>query len=421
MSRNDWANELRLIAFCALVGAFAGAVFWLFLFMVEQGTRLVWHTAPQGVVGSVWYAILVCSVCGLLVGMLRKRYGDYPESMEDVFARLKRTGTYPFRMLPVILAGALLPLICGSSVGPEAGMVGIIVALCCWAGENLRFAGREAAYYSKVGASVSLSVMFHSPLFGVFEVEEGEDADELAPLRRSSKVVTYCVAAGAGFGCFSVLSQLFGSVMSGFPSFEVASGDWRDIALFAPYVLAGVAFGLLFEASEHGFSWLAHRLPPVAREVAAGVALGIVTTFFPAVRFSGESQMDVLIEGGFATYAPLAILGVAFLKVLLTNMCIGCGLKGGHFFPLIFAAVCLGMGLSLLVFPEDLGHATIAAGVVAASTLAVTMRKPLAVAMLLMLCFPARMLLWTVPAAALATWLRGLAPKAPTSPHEETT
>jgi hypothetical protein len=49
------------------------------------------------------------------------------------------------------------------------------------------------------------------------------------------------------------------------------------------------------------------------------------------------------------------------------------------------------------------------------------MRKPLAVAMLLMLCFPARMLLWTVPAAALASWLRGLASKAPASPHEETT
>jgi hypothetical protein len=62
------------------------------------------------------------------------------------------------------------------------------------------------------------------------------------------------------------------------------------------------------------------------------------------------------------------------------------GLKGGHFFPLIFASVCLGMGISLVFFPGDLSHATLAAGIVAASTLATTMKKPLAVAMLLMLC-----------------------------------
>ena len=86
----------------------------------------------------------------------------------------------------------------------------------------------------------------------------------------------------------------------------------------------------------------------------------------------------------------------------MTNMCIKLGMKGGHFFPMIFAAVCLGYGTALLFFPGDASHATFAAAVAAAGTLGVSMKKPLAVSVLLLLCFPVKALLWIVPASALA-------------------
>ena len=85
-------------------------------------------------------------------------------------------------------------------------------------------------------------------------------------------------------------------------------------------------------------------------EVLAGLVLGLIVAWLPVVQFSGESQMAVLIAD-YAKYAPIAMIGIAFLKVLMTNMCIQMGLKGGHFFPLIFSAVCLGYGISLMVFP----------------------------------------------------------------------
>lgn len=403
-------NELKLMVFSALVGGFAGIVFWLFLFAVQRGTWLVWEALPQGVTGSVWYSVAACALGGLLCGLLRLRWKDLPESMDTVLGKLRRDGTYAYDKLPIILVAALLPLMFGSSVGPEAGMVGVVVALCCWAGENLRFAGGESAYYSKVGASVSLSVMFYSPLFGVFDVEEGEGGG-LHGITRSRKIVVYGIAVGAGFGCITLLNGIFGDVMTGFPSFAPVTEDWRDVALFFPYVLCGIMLGVLFNVSEHGFERVGKLLPPVLGEVVAGIVLGLVTGLAPAVRFSGEDQMGALISGSFAQYAPVAIIGIGLLKVVLTNLCIGMGLKGGHFFPLIFAAVCLGMGLSLVIFAGDLSHATIAAGIVAAATLGTTMRKPMAVAMLLLLCFPARMLMWTIPAAACAVWVVGLVHK----------
>ena len=424
--RQDIKNELKLLLFCCMIGAAAATVFWLFLLAVKGGTALLWDVIPERTAGAVhrWYPLIACSVGGVLTGLFRKAFGDYPEGMTVVLGRLKKTGTYPYRSMLVIIVAALLPLIIGSSVGPEAGMVGIIAALCCWAGDNLKFAGKRSADYSRIGMAVSLSVMFRSPLFGIFETEDdpmeedsqagtkenaipGDGSDAGSgdgtsgqTLSGNMKILLYCVAAGAGFGCYYLLNLLY-RVSEGFPSFENIHLSIWDAVLSVLYLACGIILGVFFEYSEEFFGKLGGKLPPVLRELIAGAVLGLTASLLPVVLFSGEEQMGVLIED-FARYVPLAMIGIAFLKVILTSLCIQMGLKGGHFFPLIFAAVCLGYGLSLMLFPGDASHATFAAAVVCAGTLGVSMKKPLAVSMLLLLCFPVRALLWIVPASALA-------------------
>ena len=413
MKKSKASNELKLIVFCAAIGAVAGIVFWIFLFLLNKGTWLIWDLLPGSVLPYSWYPLLACVVGGVIIGLFRMKFGDYPEDMMTVFGKLKKQKTYPYRKIVILIIAAVLPLIFGSSVGPEAGMVGIIVALCCWAGDNLKFAGSQSAYYSRVGAAVSLSVMFRSPLFGLLDVEEGieddipvsEEAeiggDGRKPITRLTKIIIYCLAIGAGFGFFWLMNTIFGKVSEGFPSFETISLSTWDYVLFLLYLICGIILGLFFEFTEKVFETIGRRLPPVAGEVIAGFVLGAIACFLPVIQFSGEEQMGVLITN-YAQYAPLAMIGIAFLKVIMTNMCIQLGLKGGHFFPLIFGAVCMGYGLSLLFFPGDASHAVFAAAVVTAGTLGVSMKKPLAVSMLLLLCFPLKALLWIVPASALA-------------------
>ena len=106
----------------------------------------------------------------------------------------------------------------------------------------------------------------------------------------------------------------------------------------------------------------------------------------------------------FGDYLPWMLVGLAFLKVLLTNICIQLGLKGGHFFPLIFAGVCLGYGIAMFAFPAAAAeHVVFGAAVVTAALLGGTMRKPLAVTMLLFLCFPVRMFVWIFLAAVISS------------------
>ena len=57
---------------------------------------------------------------------------------------------YEYKNMLVMMVAALLPLLIGSSVGPEAGLTGIIVGLCYWAGDNLKFAKQNARNLSLI-------------------------------------------------------------------------------------------------------------------------------------------------------------------------------------------------------------------------------------------------------------------------------
>ena len=404
LSLTSFSNKIKLIVFCSILGAVSAAVLWLFLRAVYLGTLLIWEKLPEAIGAPAWYPAAACLLGGIIIGLFRKRFGDYPQPMTTVIGTVKRTGSYPYNKISIIIIAAMLPLVFGSSVGPEAGMVGVLVALGCWVNENLKFAKKNADFYSSVGVAVSLSILFYSPLFGFFSAVENEDESRTegsTGLDSKSKLLVYGVSISAALGVIYLLNHLFGKVSEGFPSFSNAQPEAGDMVMMIVYVICGILLGLFFHWSEHLVSKAAGKLPPVVGEIIASLILGIAATFLPCLQFSGEHQMSVLMTD-YAEYAPAMLIAVAVLKVILTNICIQMGLKGGHFFPLIFAAVCLGYGISLMVFPMDSSHAVFAAAITTASAMSVSIRKPLAVTCLLFLCFPIKMGLWIFIAAVLA-------------------
>lgn len=396
-------NQFTLYLFIILLGATAGSVIWLFLKAVALATGFIWEWLPERVSLS-WYPIIIGIAGGLIIGIIRLKYGDYPEDLDTVMGRVKKEKTYPYKNIVVMLIAAFLPLIIGSSIGPEAGLTGIIVALCYWVGDNIKFAGINSKKYSQIGMAATLGVLFHAPLFGIFTVEEQESEESLAVLTKGVKLLLYGLAVAAAVGIYSFLSWLFGAGMTGVPSFPQIEIQWIDYLMIIIYVLAGYILGLFYEATHSLLHELGRIMPPVIREMIAGLCLGIIGMLLPAVLFSGEEQMAELMEN-YAIYAPLALIGLAFLKVLLTNVCIQFGLKGGHFFPVIFSGVCMGYGISNLCFTES-SHMVFAAAVVTATVLGRIMKKPLAVTVLLFICFPVRLFVWIFLAAVLGSNLK---------------
>ena len=128
-------NQLELWAFCAVIGTVAGALVWALLKIMASGTEMIWEWIPEKI-HIPYYTVLVCTVGGAIIGIFRKLYGDYPEDMETVMGKVKKEKRYEYKNMLVMMIAALLPLLIGSSVGPEAGLTGIIVGLCYWAGEK---------------------------------------------------------------------------------------------------------------------------------------------------------------------------------------------------------------------------------------------------------------------------------------------
>ena len=396
-----YKNQLNLSLFCVIIGAFISTVIWLFLKAVSLTSSLIWEWIP-GKSHLPFYTVLVCTAGGALIGILRKRCGDYPEELTVVLGKVKSEKRYEYRNMPVMLLAAFLPLVIGSSVGPEAGLTGIIVGLCYWAGDNLKFARGNTREYSEIGMAVTLSLLFHSPLFGIFAVEEDNKEKEIPDITRTSKIFIYGLTIASGFGVYLLLSHLFGAGMEGFPSFSAQELKRADYLMIIPYILCGCILARFYQLTHHGCEGLAGKIPPVWREITGGLCLGIAGFAVPAAMFSGEKQLGILMDT-YSEYLPLLLIGMAFFKVLLTNICILSGLKGGHFFPVIFAGVCLGYGIACLVFPDSAGHVVFAAAVVTASLLGGIMKKPLAVTMVLFLCFPVKMFVWIFLSAAIGS------------------
>ena len=401
MNKIKLKNQWNLTLFCMIVCAFISAVIWLFLKAVSVSTSFLWEWIP-GKITWPFYPILVCTAGGALIGIFRKNCGDYPEELTAVLGKIKQEKRYEYRNMPVMLIAAFLPLVIGSSVGPEAGLTGIIVGLCYWAGDNLKFAKGNAREYSKVGMAVTLSLLFHSPLFGIFAVEEENKEKEIPDLTRTSKTFVYGITIASGFGAYLLLSHLFGAGMSGFPSFPPQELVRTDYLMMIVYILCGCILARFYQLTHHGCAHLAGKLPSILRETMGGLCLGIAGSAVPAALFSGEEQMGVLM-GTYLDYLPLWLIAMAFFKILLTNLCIQSGLAGGHFFPVIFAGVCLGYGIAGLVFPESAGHVVFAAAVVTSALLGGIMKKPLAVTMVLSLCFPVKMFVWIFLSAAIGS------------------
>lgn len=390
-------------------GAFAGAFCWAFFFLMNLGIDLPWNQAPAflGGIGcpALFYPLVFCTLGGLAIGLFQKRVGPYPDDMNTVLAEVKKSGRYEYKHIKAMFLGALMPLMFGGSIGPEAGLTGVIAGLCTWVGDRLRFVGSEMRELANAGTAAIISAIFAAPLFGLAaplfgyaDESEGKAGTGDTPrveVPRPLKIVVYLLSIAGALGVFTLLSTLVGSGL-GLPRFTEMDVSIHEIAWMVPIMLIGACAGWLFHAFGAGVRWISTRLGerPVLKAVIAGVVLGGIGIFLPFTMFAGESQTEVLAEQWMGMGIPI-LLATGFLKVLSTQICLGLGWRGGHFFPIIFAGISIGYACAGLMGVDPV----FALCVCTAALLGVVMRQPLMVALLLILCFPVKAVVFMLIAA----------------------
>ncbi|WP_165048324.1 MULTISPECIES: chloride channel protein [unclassified Adlercreutzia] len=399
------AVRWTIFVVCAVaLGAAAGAFAWAFFFLMNSGIGFLWGTVPEALGSPIWYPVVVCAAGGLAVGLFTKRFGDYPEGLNEVLGKVKRDSRYEYNHMGASFFGALLPLLFGGSIGPEAGLTGVIAGLCTWVGDRLRFLGAEFRELSSVGVSAVVSAIFAAPLFGlavplVGSADGARDARGGMQLNvpRATKTAVYLCAVAGALGMMMLLGDLFG-MGGGLPHFSGIEVGAYELAWGVPLALAGAAAGALYLASGVLVGAVARAMGdrPVVKALVAGVILGCAGVVLPFAMFAGEEQA-IELEGMWTALGAGVLIVTCLVKVVVTQVCLGLGWRGGHFFPIIFAGISLGYGFAALTGAD----AVFCLCACTAGLLGCVMRQPIMVALLLFLCFPVKGVLVMLAAAAI--------------------
>lgn len=177
----DFTKPFNRVFFllCVLItGALAGAFVWLFFFLMDIGITFLWQTVPgwlgsltvdvfpvlsRGPFGFIPYPLVVCIAGGVVIGLYAKHVKVEPEELTKVMAQVKETGRYDYGQLGRLSLAALLPLLFGGSVGPEAGLTGVIAGLCTWVGDRMRRFGSDFRALTVAGTQAALTAVFTAP------------------------------------------------------------------------------------------------------------------------------------------------------------------------------------------------------------------------------------------------------------------
>ena len=390
-----------MVALAIAVGFVIGLVVWAVFWASSALTELLWingRTSLENALlkagtASWWLPVAFCGIGGLVIGLWTRFFGGQPESLENVMASVKTTGGYQLEHPGASIVGFLLPLIFGGSIGPEAGLTGIIAAACTRIGNSLKAAGIRVKHITDVTVSAALSAVFASPFVGVVAAAE-DSMPALDPsdyeFRRKIKLVLYTASALGAIISIALFTSVFGKE-SGVPHFDGVTPGANKLWWALPCIPLGYLSALIYHTASTGFAKLDARLGdhPVAKPFASGLILGILAVPLPYVLFPGEAQSFELMRN-WASVSGTVLIATGLLKCAVTPLCINFGWRGGHFFPVIFAGIALGYGIASVggfepMFCVAITTATLVAGV---------QRKALVAIAMLLLCFPVQSIPW---------------------------
>lgn len=408
------AKRLIFALFTILFGAFAGAFAWVFFFLMSLSIGFLWDTVPSWLAAAGFpaliYPVVFCGIGGLVIGLFTKKFGPYPDDMNQVMAKVKATGRYEYDSLGASFFGALLPLLFGGSLGPEAGITGVIAGLCTWVGDRLRFVGSEMRELAESSTAAVIAAIFTAPLFGmavplVGAADESEGKRSISEIRlgvpKATKIAVYILAIVGALGTMMLLNGLLGNG-GGLPHFSDFDLGATELLWALPLIAVGALAGWLFYpigffARKIGDALQEH---PIGKPLLAGVILGVCGILLPFTMFAGETQTEQIAAIWMSLGAPV-LIATGFLKIFTTQVCLNLGWRGGHFFPIIFAGIAIGYGMATLSGADPV----FCLCAVTAALLGAVMRQPIMTALLLFLVFPVKAVVVLLVAAALGSLL----------------
>jgi H+/Cl- antiporter ClcA len=351
----------KWLLIAAPVGAVVGSAVALFLWALDQATRLRWSTDTR--FGLPWLLFLL-PVAGLAIGLLYHALGKSIEGGNNLIMEQihEPGGGVPSRMAPLVLIGTIITHLFGGSAGREGTAVqmggSIAGTVCRW----FKLSRVDTRTLLMAGMAAGFGAVFGTPLTGaIFAVEVLAiglvNFQSMVPCLIAGIVGDYVTTA---WGIHHTVYPIRSFVQMGL----VHAGSGLNPLLLGKVSLAAAAFGLasvLFAELTHGLHRIHARIMPwPAFRPALGGAVVIVLAWCIGPDYLGlgvtadphhPNQVSILssFQAGGATYWSW------WWKILFTAVTVGSGFKGGEVTPLFFIGAALGNSMARLMgAPVDL-------------------------------------------------------------------
>jgi H+/Cl- antiporter ClcA len=367
------AAYIKLMALVILMGLISALVTFTFIALVSKGTNLLWTEAAQALgMDARLFTVLVCTIGGLLVGLLVKVFGDHSGIFAEIMLEFGKTGRFNYRNAPGIVITAFVSLISGASLGPEAPLADACGGIGTLISDRLKLDEKETRTLGYSGVSGMLAAFITEPIGGAILGLESSQGGTSGLKTYFWVLFPSLLASAVSTVLFVSLSGSFFQTLYKFPDY---TPRLVDTFYAAPLGLLGGVVGLLFFVSLRRLQELFQVMKGhlVLRGLLGGLGLGIIGALLPLTLFSGEEgTADIITHAAEIGVAMLIVLGLA--KLFVTTLLLATGWKGGYIFPLMFASAALGLAASLL-FPSIPVAVSVAATM--AGALVAALRAPL--------------------------------------------
>ncbi len=328
---------ILLSGFC--LSSLIALVAFLFLMAEKFGSHLLWESWGHSVPFPNLYKGLLLLIGGLLVFALKKKWGSLPRTSHELMEELKAEQTVNYRHTWRSLVLALIILVLGAGVGPEAPLLGAVIAYSIWQADKLRYLEANREQLKHLSLKDKLVRFFHPSQYLLTYPASQKGTDK-------KKRLFFIVN---GLIIFVLLMR-----MTEQPSFITKLGDsqWQaaELVLILPLMFYGLLFGTVYR-------WLMKKikgslkklpLPLIGKILLGAVAIFGVAVFAPSLLFSGQHAMHSVVEMGLEL-PVLALLGLSLLKLIFLEVCLETGWTGGDIFPITFASILQGFAFAQLL------------------------------------------------------------------------
>jgi H+/Cl- antiporter ClcA len=299
---------------------------------------VVWETIPEelGLDPYSWYAVAVTTLGGLAVGILLRvvpgRGGPSPAEGHGIGLE-----QVPASHAAGMVLVSLVSLVAGASLGPEAALLAVALAVGTVLADRLKRA-ELGKVFGMSGVGSLLSGLLGSPLAPAVMTLE---VTQVTGHNLYVFLIPVLVASAVGL-------LTFDAILNG-PLLEINLPSYAAVELAHVFealavAAAAAAVGMLVIAALRGvrrlFAPLAGRT--VLKATLGGIGIGVIALVAgEETLFSGEHELEVLLDHPEA-YGAGALLLILGGKVLAFALCLETGFRGGRIFPVIFIGSTVG-------------------------------------------------------------------------------